>query len=409
MSREIFVHVDSRNGPIFVGTLWVHEARGRQSATFEYDYAWRSCATGFSLEPALELRKGTFHTDKALFGAIGDSAPDRWGRTLMDRREARLAKLEQRAPRMLLEADYLLMVNDLARQGALRFSLHKQGPFLATDKNDPIPPLVRLGRLLAAAERTTSRTEKDDDLKQLVGPGSSLGGARPKASVLDNDGTLMVAKFPNSGDDHDVQLWEFVSHRLAHKAGLNVPAVRLERIADKNILLLRRFDRNADGSRIPFLSALSMLGASDGEHGSYLEIAEVLREYGARPAADLKELWKRLVFNILIANVDDHLRNHAFLYSGPEGWRLSPLYDLEPTPEHVKPRILHTRIDYQDGTASLELAFDVAAEFGVEAREAETLAKAIAAAVQSWEDEGSSWGASRREIEFMRSAFEPGK
>jgi serine/threonine-protein kinase HipA len=405
MAKEIFVHIDLRGQTIFVGRLWVHGGRSRQSASFEYDRAWSRSGYGFSLEPALELRPGTFYTDKALFGALGDSAPDRWGRVLMERREARTARKEQRTPRSLQEIDYLLLVNDKARQGALRYALKENGPFLATNDEDPIPPLVLLGRLLEAANRVAARSEMDLDLQQLVGPGSSLGGARPKASVLDNNGTLLVVKFPHIGDEHDVQLWEYLAHRLARKAGLDVPDVRLERLGEKNILLLRRFDRNQDGSRIHFLSAMSMLGATDGDHGSYLEIAEALREYGAQPVQDLRELWKRMVFNILIANVDDHLRNHGFLHVGASGWRLSPIYDLEPTPEHIKPRILHTRIDFHDGTAKLDLALGVAKEFGLALNEATIIVKNMVEAVQTWEEEAERLGISRGEMEFMRSAF----
>lgn len=406
MAQVVFVHIDLRGKTEFVGRLWVHGGRGRQSASFEYDHAWSRSGLDFSLEPALELRPGTFHTDKALFGVLGDSVPNRWGRILMERREAGRARKEQRTARSLQEIDYLLLVNDKARQGALRYALQENGPFLADNDEYPIPPVVLLGRLLEAANRVASRSETDCDLQQLVGPGSSLGGARPKASVLDNNKTLLVAKFPHTADEHDVPLWEYLAHRLARKAGLDVPIVRLERLGEKNVFLLRRFDRNPDGSRIHFLSAMSMLGATDGDHGSYLEIAEALREYGAQPVQDIRELWKRMVFNILIANVDDHLRNHGFLHVGPSGWRLSPVYDLEPTPEHIKPRILHTRIDFHDGTARIERALAVAGEFGLAQNEARDLAKNMAEAVQTWEEEAVRLGASRGEIEFMRSAFQ---
>ena len=406
MSKEIFVHIDLEGKPCLAGRLWLHTGRDHESATFEYDMGWRTGAGRFALEPALELREGTFHTERALFGAIGDSAPDRWGRVLMDRREARQAALQGRTPRSLRESDYLLMVNDIARQGALRFSEKPDGPFLASNTADPVPPLVQLGRLLGASNRILARAELEEDLRQLVGPGSSLGGARPKASVLDNDGTLLIAKFPSRLDEWDVELWEFISFRLAARAGLTVPEVRLEKIGGNNVLLLKRFDRRGTGVRVPFLSAMSMLGAVDGEHGSYLELADVLLEYGANPAQDLMELWRRMVFNIMISNVDDHLRNHGFLHDSYNGWHLSPVYDLEPTPVQVKPRILHTRIDFHDGTASLDSAYAVAEEFGLSPKKARKIAQEIGEATQSWNREATRFGASKEEIEFMRSAFE---
>ena len=203
-----------------------------------------------------------------------------------------------------------------------------------------------------------------------------------------------------------MELWEFISFRLAARAGLTVPEVRLEKIGGNNVLLLKRFDRRGTRVRVPFLSAMSMLGAVDGEHGSYLELADILQEYGADPGQDLVELWRRMVFNIMISNVDDHLRNHGFLHDSYNGWHLSPVYDLEPTPVQVKPRILHTRIDFHDGTASLDSAYAVAEEFGLSPKKARKIAQEIGEGTQSWNREATRFGASKEEIEFMRSAFE---
>ena len=408
MSREIFVHIDLKGKTYFVGRLWRHVNKGRERASFEYSSEWRSSSVHFSLEPALEIGEGTFHTEKALFGSIGDSAPDRWGRLLMERRETRKARSENRRARKLHESDYLLMVNDLARQGALRFSETIDGPFLATGADIPIPPIVYLERLLSASDRILARTEMDDDIRDLVDPGASIGGARPKASVSDNEGNLLIAKFPSRNDDWDVELWEFLSFRMAERAGLFVPEFRLEKIHNRNLLLLKRFDRRGQEVRIPFLSAMSMLGASDGDHGSYLDLGEILREYGSSPSEDLVNLWRRMIFNIMISNVDDHLRNHGFLYQGTAGWRLSPVYDLEPTPEHKKPRILHTRIDLYDGTASLDLAYEVAEEFGLDPGKARKIAKEVAVGVKDWDKEAIRFGAGKDEVERMRSAFDHG-
>jgi serine/threonine-protein kinase HipA len=408
MSREIFVHMDLKGKAYFVGRLWIHLSKGHERASFEYSSEWRTSPVHFSLEPALEMGEGTFHTDKALFGSIGDSAPDRWGRLLMERREARRARSEKRRARKLHESDYLLMVNDVARQGALRFSENIDGSFLATETDIPIPPIVYLERLLTASDRIQAREEMDEDIRDLVDPGASIGGARPKASVFDNEGNLLIAKFPSRNDDWDVELWEFLSFRMAKRASLSVPEFRLEKILNRNLLLLKRFDRRGQEVRIPFLSAMSMLEASDGDHGSYLDLGEILREYGSSPGEDLENLWRRMVFNIMISNVDDHLRNHGFLYQGTSGWRLSPVYDLEPTPEHKKPRVLHTRIDFYDGTASLELAYEVAEEFGLDPGKARRIAKEVAMAVKDWDKEAIRFGAGKDEVEYMRSAFDHG-
>lgn len=406
MPKTILVHADLRGVPHFVGRLWIHVGGTGESASFEYAEEWKRSPFRFSLEPALTLGDGAFHTErgKSLFGSIGDSAPDRWGRVLMDRREARDARTNKRTPRQLHDSDYLLMVNDLARQGALRFSEAMAGPFLASEARG-IPPLLDLGLLVEASERIIARKELDRDIQDLVTPGSSLGGARPKASILDANGELLIAKFPSPHDDWDVVLWEYLSLKMAEQAGIPIPDARLKKVGGKNVLLLGRFDRQ-EGERIPFLSAMSMLGYNDGDHGSYLELVEILAEHGARTTEDQKGLWKRMVFNIMISNVDDHLRNHGFLYENTAGWRLSPLYDLEPTPEHKKARILHTRIDLYDGTASLDLAFSVAEEFGLSLKQARQAAKDVALATRNWRKDAARLGARKDEIESMESAFE---
>lgn len=407
MAKEIFVHVDLQGETHFVGRLWVHMGKTDESVSFEYSRRWRQSPSRFSLEPTLALGEGTFHTvaGKSLFGSIGDSAPDRWGRVLMKRMEARAASAEHRTRRQLRDSDFLLMVNDQARQGALRFAEKEGGPFLATDADAAIPPLVGLGRLMAASERILERRELDQDIKDLLAPGASLGGARPKASVIGPGGGLAIAKFPSPTDEWDVELWEYLAFRMAHKAGIPSPDVELLKIDGKNVLLLQRFDRKG-ARRIPFLSAMSMLGYSDGDQGSYLEIAEALSLHGANTTRDLKDLWRRIVFNILVSNVDDHLRNHGFLYTGTDGWDLSPIYDLEPTPVHEKPRVLHTLIDFDDGAASLELAYSVAGEFGISAKEAKTIAKEVASATKDWAKDAATLGAGNAEIETMSSAFD---
>jgi serine/threonine-protein kinase HipA len=423
METEVYVYVDIADTPRLAGRLWARVRKGRESASFEYDPGWLAYAERFSLEPALMLGPGPFHTPpaKPLFGAIGDSAPDRWGRVLMRRAERRRAERAGETPRTLMEIDYLLMVDDEARQGALRFARHDRmdaggratqdakaeegGPFLAEHDASRIPPLIDLPRLLSAAEHVVGDTDSDEDLRLLLAPGSSLGGARPKASVRDRDGHLAIAKFPHKDDEINTVLWEAVALRLAAKAGIPVPEWRVERVMDKPVLLLRRFDRVHD-QRIPFLSAMSMLGASDNESRSYLEFVDALRRYGASPKQDMHELWRRIVFNILISNTDDHLRNHAFLYTGPNGWRLAPAYDLNPVPTDIKPRVLTTAIDLDDGSASLDLALSVVGYFELDEDKAHAIIAEVGKAVKTWREEAARLGLTQAEINRMASAFE---
>jgi len=407
MDRMVLVYVDLGGVPNLVGRLWSHSRKGRESATFEYAKGWLEHPERFALEPALTLGPGSHQTlpGKSLFGAVGDSAPDRWGRVLMRRAERRRAAEEGTSPRTLTEIDYLLLVDDETRMGALRFAERPDGPFLARHGATRIPPLVDLPRLLSASERVVGETDTDEDLRLLLAPGSSLGGARPKASVRDSDGQLAFAKFPHKADDFDIERWEAVALNLAGRAGISIPDWRIEIVGDKTVLLLRRFDR-ADGCRIPFLSAMSMLGANDNEPRSYLEIVDALRQYGAAPETDLRGLWRRVVFNVLVSNTDDHLRNHGFLYERGKGWRLSPAYDLNPVPVDVRPRVLSVAIALDDATASLSLAMEVAEYFGLSPGEARKIAHEVGVAVAQWRPEASRLGATPSEIDRMSSAFE---
>jgi len=407
MDKVVFVYVDLGGVPHLVGRLWARVRKNKEGATFEYNDAWLKHPNRFSLEPALKLGPGPFHTaaDARMFGAIGDSAPDRWGRALMRRMERRRAEREGQAPRTVHEMDYLLLVDDEARAGALRFAETEGGPFLRQEEAKRIPLLVALPQLLSAAEHVIEETDTDEDLQLLFAPGSSLGGARPKASVREKDGHLAIAKFPRKDDETSTVIWEAVALALAHKVGIAVPVTRLESVGKKPVLLLRRFDRE-DKRRIPFLSAMSMLGAKDNETHSYLAIVDALRQHGAAPKADIQALWRRIVFNIIISNTDDHLRNHGFLYEGGDGWRLSPAYDLNPVPTDIKPRILTTAINEEDGTASLALAMSVAKYFELDAAKARAIAKQVCKAVSKWRNEAAHHGVDKNEIDRMASAFE---
>lgn len=404
-----YVYVDLDGTPHLVGRLWSHTRGKRESATFRYADSWLSFEHRFALEPALTLGPGAHHTaeGRKVFGALGDSAPDRWGRNLLRRKERRTAEEEGRAVRTLREVDFLLGVSDHIRQGALRFCLEEDGPFVARRDEEEVPPVVELPTLLAAAENVLDNRETAAELDLLLAPGSSLGGARPKASVRGRDGSLKIAKFPAKSDEYDEVRWEALGLTLASDAGIETPEWELlDDVDGKPTLLLDRFDR-AGSIRRPFLSAMSMLGANDGDTRSYAEIADAIRRHGAEPDADCRALWRRLVFNILISNTDDHLRNHGFLYQGLRGWRLSPVYDLVPIPADIAPRLLSTTVDYEgDPAASLDLALNRAEYFGLDDGEARVVVREVADAVDGWATVAEEQGIPDPEVDRMASAFE---
>lgn len=400
-SKELTVSISLDNEVIKVGKLWFNVRGNRESASFEYDKKWLQHPEKFALEPALKLTEGTFHTSQGLsiFGSIGDSAPDRWGRTLI-RRYTNLSSNNK----TLFEVDYLLGVSDESRQGALRFSATaNEGVFLSTENF--IPPLIELPKLLTATERIIAEDERAEDLQLLLAPGASLGGARPKASIRDKNGDLAIAKFSRQNDEFNVVAWEAITLNLAAKSGINVPSYRLEKICDKSVLIVNRFDRVGE-KRIPFLSAMSMLDARDNEEHCYLEIAYALSQNGACPEEDMKELWRRIVFTIMVSNTDDHLRNHGFIYQRNKGWRLSPAYDINPTPRDIAPHNLTTSINFDDNSASLEIAMHVAKDFRLNNIEAKKIIKEVTEAVKTWRGTATSFGLSKKEIDRMSSAFE---
>jgi len=404
--KKVYVYISLNGKDFLVGEMWSRFNRNKETSTFEYADEWIARKEAFSLEPNLSLVKGPQHVKQGIkiFGAFGDSAPDTWGRVLMRRYEAKLAKQENRPARTLNEIDYLLGVNDTARQGALRFKESPDGDFLSAQNIVPIPPMVNLPKLLTAAENIEKDNEKFEDIKLLLMPGSSLGGARPKASVIDKTGNLCIAKFPKSSDTHNLVLWEAVALTLAKNAGLTTQEWSLEKIAAKNVIIIKRFDRN-EKTRIPFLSAMSMLDAidNDGITHSYMDIADVIRQYGSNPKADLIELWKRMVFSIMISNTDDHLRNHGFLYESEMGWRLSPLYDINPNPQNAG--VLTTHISQDDNSADIELALSVAEYFGLKNKDAKLIVDEVKDTVRKWPGVARSFSISRSEIEQMRAAF----
>ncbi|MCL2441144.1 MAG: type II toxin-antitoxin system HipA family toxin [Treponema sp.] len=393
-SREILVSVMLNGETVSVGKLWCYFRKGRTSAAFEYDKIWLSNLNRFALEPALHLTEGAFYTDKALFGAIGDSAPDRWGRILMRRANT--------SGRTLSEIDYLLGVNDETRQGALRFSETLNSPYLAKSDKKSIPPLVKLPELLSASENFLADSESAEELRLLLVPGSSLGGARPKASVYDKDGSLAIAKFPRKDDDTDIVRWEAVALTLAKTAGINVPLWRLEEIIGKHTLIIKRFDRDGQ-KRIPFLSAMSMMNANDNDGlvHSFVEIANNLIQYGTQPDKDLEELWRRMVFGIMISNTDNHLRNHGFLYFD-NGWVLSPVYDLNP---NIDRSDFSVSVDETGVKSTIELAMKTIDNFRLSKTQAKVIFDEIKSAVADWRKIAKSYGITENEINRMKNAF----
>ncbi len=281
-----------------------------------------------------------------------------------------------------------------------------QKTFLA-NSDRPIPPLVRLGTLLSAATRVIDDKESDNDLRLLLAPGASLGGARPKASVVDRNDHLLIAKFPSPNDDWPVPRWEATAMALARAAGIRVPPSELHEVNGRPVFVMRRFDRDEAKQRLPFISAMTALGASDGDIRSYIELLDLLRQDGVAPDQDAAELWRRMVFNVLISNTDDHLRNHGYLRE-PGGWRLAPAYDLNPMPVDVKPRHHALTLDETDDASSIDTVVSVAEYFGLKLPQAKQIVAEVAAAVLDWRGVAAANGLTVAQIDRMASAFEHG-
>ena len=409
--KTIFVYDDfSMQNPTLMGILYVNSLKGEESYSFEYDREWlKKTSLKITLDPALMPYSGRqYPFGKAIFGLFSDSSPDRWGRVLMNKRERILAEKEGRKPAKLYDSDYLLGVYDEMRLGGIRFKTETNGAFLSDDKETAAPPWTSLRTL----EEASRNFENDDTalsekwLNQLIRPGSSLGGARPKATVIDPKEQLWIAKFPSKNDENDTGAWEMVTHDLAKLCGLHVPEAKLEKFSNLgSTYLVKRFDRSLN-KRIHFASAMTLLGKTDGASAadgtSYLDIADFMKSYGAQPKQDLVELWKRIVFNMAVSNTDDHLRNHAFIFA-ENGWRLSPLYDVNPVPYGDE---LSLNVDEEDNSINIDLAIQTAARFGISEADAMTYAKNILSVVkENWEKRATAYGLSRRLIEEMRPAF----
>ena len=404
---EVLLDADFLSAPMVVGTLFRVVAHGREVFSFRYDSDWRRSKSAVGLDPQLVLGDGEFYPEKAAvpFRVFLDSAPDRWGRVLMDRREEFRARAAGRSTRTLTELDYLLGVHDMCRLGALRFRREASAPFLDNDAEFAAPPITSLRELEAAARALEDPKASENAnyakwLKLLLEPGSSLGGARPKSVFADVDGSFWIAKFPSRNDRRDVGAWEFLVHTLADRAGLDVPAAKLFPGADYRTFACQRFDRIGSRRRF-FVSAMTLLGRNDGDAASYLDIAELISVNVGPTASDLRELWTRLVFNILVGNRDDHLRNHGFIMVG-NVWRLAPAYDVNPNIEKSQHAL---RIDDRSAVGSVDLALETAALYGLKAPAARSIVDQVSGVVAGWRQVAEDLKISRPEIEMMAPAF----
>ena len=408
MSTQIYVFADwhDLDGQALVGTLRSSVVKNKEHFSFVYDANWLASSEAQKIDPSLEFYAGEQHgVGEHNFDVFLDSCPDRWGRLLMKRREAAIARQEDRKPRLLNEVDYLLGVHDLYRMGALRFKRELDGVFLDDNDDMAAPPISSLRDLEHAVSQVEDDKNDVDNLQwlmMLIAPGSSLGGARPKSCVIDEKNSLWIAKFPSRYDDYDIAAWEYVTYQLALKAGIEMAECRLEKFnSHHHTFLANRFDR-IGGDRLHFSSAMTQLGLKDGEQGaSYLDLAQFLTEQGSNTKSDLEQLWRRIVFSIAVSNTDDHLRNHGFIF-GDGGWKLSPAYDINPT---TPANGLHLFISEDDNSLSYNLAMDVIDYFRLNKNQAKSILYQVKASVATWKDEATQAGISRNEQTRMQPAF----
>ncbi|WP_405606250.1 type II toxin-antitoxin system HipA family toxin [Polaribacter sp. Asnod1-A03] len=415
MKRAIYVYADwlELGSSTLIGELYSETLRGKEIFSFSYHKDWLQSDYAYQLDPDLGLFEGIqyLNDEKSNFGLFLDSSPDRWGRVLMKRREAALARKEERKTKKLFETDFLLGVFDGHRMGALRFKLDKEGSFLNDNKALASPPWTSIREL----EQISLRLEDDDSLddpdylkwlQMLVSPGSSLGGARPKAGVLDKEGNLWIAKFPSKNDGDDIGAWEMVTYELAIQSGIVMAESKAEKFSsNQHTFLTKRFDRAIEGKRIHFASAMTLLGYTDGTDASsgvsYLELVDFITKNGANPESDLKQLWRRIVFSICVSNTDDHLRNHGFLLT-EKGWVLSPAYDINPVETGVG---LKLNISEDDNALDLDLVLSVAPYFRIKKEEGQNIINEIQSIVSEWKFYANKYGISRLEQENKSQAF----
>ena len=405
----VYAHWQGMNEPKRIGVLSAQQAKGKKAFSFEYDKDWLKTEKKFLLDPDIQLYGGPqFPNQKENFGIFLDSMPDTWGRTLMKRREAQRAIENNEKPKTLYDIDFLLGVYDESRMGALRFKTDLDGYFLDDNKNATSPPWSSIRELQHAAhifENDTENKEVNRWLSVLMAPGSSLGGARPKANILDNDKSLWIAKFPSKTDITDKAAWEFLAYKLAINAGIEMSTCRIERIVGKHhTFFTKRFDRHGD-ERIHFASAMTMTGNNEDTirdtQASYLDIAEFISNHGANIESNLHQLWRRIIFNIAISNTDDHLRNHGFILT-KEGWILSPAYDLNPS---IDKDGLALNIDTNNNNLDFELAKSVGEYFRLNNTQMDIIINQIVTVVIDWKAIATTIGISRAEQKLMEKAF----
>lgn len=398
--------------PLCMGVLSAHQAKGKKAFSFEYDKKWLQSQSQYLLDPDIGWYSGPqFPTRKENFGVFLDSMPDRWGRTLMRRRAAIEARNTGASIPKLYDIDFLLGVYDESRIGALRFKISPDGPFVNNNENYAVPPWSSIRTLQNAArkiEADDSETDVQKWLKILLAPGSSLGGARPKANIIDDNKQLWIAKFPSQNDAVDKGAWEYLAYKLALQAGIEMSPSKLENVIGKHhTFITKRFDR-IGRERIHFASAMTMTGNDEGtirekaEPPSYLEIAEFIQFAGANIQENLKQLWRRIVFNIMVSNTDDHLRNHGFILT-KKGWVLSPAFDINPS---IDKSGLSLCIDTEDNSLDLELARSVGFYFQLTAREMGETIKEVRSAVKTWSRVADEIGIPPSQQELMRPAFQ---
>lgn len=410
-AKEIFVFADwqGMKAPMLMGTLAGDLIRGKEVFSFQYDAQWLRANRALVLDPDLGLYEGSqfLRDGKLSFGVFADSSPDRWGRVLMKRREALQARAEKRPERTLMESDFLLGVFDEYRMGALRFKTSIDGAFQNNDMRHSAPPWTSLAELAQASVHLERDVEKVSArwIELLLAPGSSLGGARPKASVLDKHKNLWIAKFPSRSDHEDKGLWELLTYKLALNCGVSMSESKVQAFANqKHTFLTKRFDRTTEGCRIHFASAMTLLGFCDGvgtEDANYLQLAEFIASQGASPDQDLEQLWRRIVFSICVKNTDDHLRNHGFLLTS-QGWRLSPAYDLNPNPQGTG---LTLNITETDNALDPELAMDVAPYFRINKERAHKIVVEVQREVTKWKALAKTLKIPPQEQDQMKRAF----
>lgn len=410
---EVCAHWVGMSQPILVGTLWATPSRGKEIFSFEYAPGWLENNLAQALDPSLQLIRGVQYPTarQENFSIFLDSSPDRWGRFLMDRRAAQRARIEENKESKLVESDYLLGVCDDYRMGALRFRVDPAGDFLDNDKEFAAPPFASLRELEHASLALETMHDEEDPrystwLQMLIAPGGSLGGARPKASIVDEKNHLWIAKFPSVKDDFDVGAWEMVAYLLAKQVGIVMAESKIMKFNNpQHTFLSKRFDRNEYGERIHFSSAMTLLQRTDGDDvstgASYLELAEIILQHSPNVEEDLEQLWRRIVYSICISNTDDHLRNHGFVLQ-PDGWRLSPAFDINPV---FTESGLKLNISESDNSQDLSLALEVIAYFRIKAQKANQIIQDVVHTVKNWRTVAKSVGISGAEQKQMSNAF----